>query len=147
MKEAGYIGAGTCEFLVGLDGTISFLEVNTRLQVEHPVSEEITGIDLVREQFRIAAGEELGYDDPEPRHTVVVEVAGKRLEVSLPDRITTNSRSGGRPASAPPSRRSHSSASVSAGASGNALKSPMQATVVKVAVEEGQEVVKGDLVL
>jgi acetyl-CoA/propionyl-CoA carboxylase biotin carboxyl carrier protein len=285
LKEVGYVGAGTCEFLIGADGTISFLEVNTRLQVEHPVSEEITGIDLVREQFRIAAGEELGYDDPEPRghsfefringedpgrgflpqpgpihvfktfggpgirldsgvtagdsvsgafdsmlakiivtgrdraealersrraleefevsglptvipfhrkvvsdpaftaedgefgvftrwietefvndipawdgepaapeepeprHTVVVEVAGKRLEVSLPDRITTNSRSGGRPASAPPSRRSHSSASVSAGASGNALKSPLQATVVKVAVEEGQEVVKGDLVL
>ena len=92
-------------------------------------------------------GEPAAPEEPEPRHTVVVEVAGKRLEVSLPDRITTNSRSGGRPASAPPSRRSHSSASVSAGASGNALKSPMQATVVKVAVEEGQEVVKGDLVL
>jgi acetyl-CoA/propionyl-CoA carboxylase biotin carboxyl carrier protein len=65
LKEAGYVGAGTCEFLVALDGTISFLEVNTRLQVEHPVSEEVTGIDLVREMFRIAAGEELGYDDPE----------------------------------------------------------------------------------
>ena len=65
LKEAGYVGAGTCEFLVGTDGTISFLEVNTRLQVEHPVSEEVTGIDLVREMFRIAAGEELGYDDPE----------------------------------------------------------------------------------
>jgi len=67
LKEAGYVGAGTCEFLVALDGTISFLEVNTRLQVEHPVSEEVTGIDLVREMFRIAAGEELGYDDPEIR--------------------------------------------------------------------------------
>ena len=65
LREAGYVGAGTCEFLVGQDGTISFLEVNTRLQVEHPVSEEVTGIDLVREMFRIAAGEELGYDDPE----------------------------------------------------------------------------------
>jgi acetyl-CoA/propionyl-CoA carboxylase biotin carboxyl carrier protein len=64
LKEAQYVGAGTCEFLVGQDGTISFLEVNTRLQVEHPVSEEVTGIDLVREMFRIAAGEELGYDDP-----------------------------------------------------------------------------------
>ncbi|MEI2669798.1 MAG: biotin carboxylase N-terminal domain-containing protein [Marmoricola sp.] len=64
LREAGYVGAGTCEFLVGQDGTISFLEVNTRLQVEHPVSEEVTGIDLVREMFRIAAGEELGYDDP-----------------------------------------------------------------------------------
>ncbi len=67
LREAGYVGAGTCEFLVARDGTISFLEVNTRLQVEHPVSEEVTGLDLVREMFRIAAGEELGYDDPEIR--------------------------------------------------------------------------------
>jgi acetyl-CoA/propionyl-CoA carboxylase biotin carboxyl carrier protein len=65
LREAGYVGAGTCEFLVAKDGTVSFLEVNTRLQVEHCVSEEVTGIDLVREMFRIAAGEELGYDDPE----------------------------------------------------------------------------------
>nr|WP_238176595.1 biotin carboxylase N-terminal domain-containing protein [Kribbella albertanoniae] len=64
LREAGYVGAGTCEFLVGQDGLISFLEVNTRLQVEHPVSEEVTGLDLVREMFRIANGEELGYDDP-----------------------------------------------------------------------------------
>ena len=67
LKEAGYVGAGTCEFLVAADGTISFLEVNTRLQVEHCVSEEVTGIDRVREMFRIAAGEELGYGDPEVR--------------------------------------------------------------------------------
>ena len=67
LKEAGYVGAGTCEFLVGQDGTISFLEVNTRLQVEHPVSEEVAGLDLVREMFRIADGEELGYGDPELR--------------------------------------------------------------------------------
>ncbi|RAY12180.1 acetyl-/propionyl-CoA carboxylase subunit alpha [Actinomadura craniellae] len=67
LKEAGYVGAGTCEFLVGQDGTISFLEVNTRLQVEHPVTEEVAGVDLVREMFRIAAGEEIGYGDPELR--------------------------------------------------------------------------------
>ncbi|QGU26286.1 acetyl/propionyl/methylcrotonyl-CoA carboxylase subunit alpha [Microbacterium oryzae] len=285
LREVGYTGAGTCEFLVGADGTISFLEVNTRLQVEHPVSEEVTGIDLVREQFRIAAGGTLDYDDPAPqghsfefringedpgrgflpqpgpihvfktfggpgirldsgvtagdevsgafdsllakiivtgrtreealersrraldefevagmptvlpfhrkvvrdpaftaesgefgvytrwietefvndipawdgelespraaegRHSVVVEVNGKRLEVSLPDRVVTTPTAVGRPAAAPSSRRSHSGGAATAGASGDALKSPMQATVVKVAVEEGQQVVKGDLVV
>jgi acetyl-CoA/propionyl-CoA carboxylase biotin carboxyl carrier protein len=284
LREVGYVGAGTCEFLIGADGTISFLEVNTRLQVEHPVSEEVTGIDLVREQFRIAEGEEIGYDDPiadghsiefringedpgrnflpqpgpihifktfggpglrldsgvtagdivsgafdsllakiivtgrnraealersrraldefevaglptvlpfhrkvvrdpaftaedgrfgvytrwietefvndipawdgeleapkpaENRHTVVVEVAGKRLEVSLPDRVMAPAGTAGRPAAVPPSRRSHAQ-TVVAGASGDAVKAPMQATIVKVAVEEGQEVVKGDLVV
>ncbi|HEY5820816.1 MAG TPA: biotin carboxylase N-terminal domain-containing protein [Propionibacteriaceae bacterium] len=71
LTEAGYVGAGTCEFLVGQDGTISFLEVNTRLQVEHPVSEEVTGLDLVREMFRIAEGEAIGYDDPVvSRHSI-----------------------------------------------------------------------------
>lgn len=92
MKEAGYIGAGTCEFLVGLDGTISFLEVNTRLQVEHPVSEEITGIDLVREQFRIAMGEHLGYEDPIIRgHSMEFRINGEdpgRSFLPAPGRIT-----------------------------------------------------------
>jgi len=78
-QEAGYSGAGTVEFLVGQDGTISFLEVNTRLQVEHPVSEETTGIDLVREQFRIAAGEKLRFDaDPVPRgHSIEFRINGE----------------------------------------------------------------------
>ncbi|CAB4867866.1 unannotated protein [freshwater metagenome] len=92
MKEAGYIGAGTCEFLVGNDGTISFLEVNTRLQVEHPVSEEITGIDLVREQFRIAVGEPLGFDDPVIRgHSLEFRINGEdpgRSFLPAPGRIT-----------------------------------------------------------
>ncbi len=284
LREAGYVGAGTCEFLVGQDGTISFLEVNTRLQVEHCVSEEVTGIDLVREQFRLAEGGLLEDRDPAPvghsiefringedpgrgflpqpgrihvfktfggpgirldsgvtagdavsgafdsllgkiivtgrdraealsrarraldefevagmptvlpfhrkvvrdpaftaedgrfgvftrwietefdndiapwdgeddipaagdsRHTVVVEVAGKRLEVSLPDRIVAAPAKVGRPAAVPPSRRTHAP-TVVAGASGDAVTSPMQATVVKVAVAEGQQVVKGDLVV
>lgn len=78
IKAAGYVGAGTCEFLVGQDGTISFLEVNTRLQVEHPVTEEVSGIDLVREQFRIADGEELGYDDPPLRgHSIEFRINGE----------------------------------------------------------------------
>jgi acetyl-CoA/propionyl-CoA carboxylase, biotin carboxylase, biotin carboxyl carrier protein len=75
LREAGYTGAGTCEFLVGQDGTVSFLEVNTRLQVEHPVSEEVTGIDLVREMFRIADGQPLDYPDPAPRgHSIEFRV-------------------------------------------------------------------------
>ena len=78
MKKAGYIGAGTCEFLIGSDGTISFLEVNTRLQVEHPVSEEVTGIDLVREQFRIADGEKINPVDPIIRgHSIEFRINGE----------------------------------------------------------------------
>ena len=78
MKLAGYVGAGTCEFLIGSDGTISFLEVNTRLQVEHPVSEEVTGIDLVREQFRIADGEAISPIDPVIRgHSIEFRINGE----------------------------------------------------------------------
>ena len=92
MQEVGYVGAGTCEFLIGADGTISFLEVNTRLQVEHTVSEEVTGIDLVRQQFRIAMGEELGFDDPEIRaHSFEFRINGEdpgRSFLPAPGRIT-----------------------------------------------------------
>lgn len=285
LKDVGYVGAGTCEFLIGKDGTISFLEVNTRLQVEHTVSEEITGIDLVREQFRIAEGGLIDYADPEAlghsfefringedpgrgflpqpgpihqfktfggpgvrldsgvtagdeisgafdsligklivtgknrqealersrraldefqvsgmptvlpfhrkivrdpafvaadghfgvytrwietefvndiepwdgelaapsapaaRNTVVVEVQGKRLEVSLPESVLPAQGSAARRSATPPPRRGAGAASGGARATGDSVTSPMQATVVKLAVEEGQKVVKGDLVL
>ncbi|GAA3461297.1 acetyl/propionyl/methylcrotonyl-CoA carboxylase subunit alpha [Saccharothrix longispora] len=93
-KEAGYHGAGTVEYLVAVDGTISFLEVNTRLQVEHPVSEETAGIDLVREQFRIAAGEPLRFtDDPTPRgHSIEFRINGEdagRNFLPAPGTVTT----------------------------------------------------------
>ncbi|MEV6397726.1 biotin carboxylase N-terminal domain-containing protein [Streptomyces sp. NPDC051907] len=281
LKEAGYVGAGTVEFLVGTDGTISFLEVNTRLQVEHPVTEEVTGIDLVREMFRIADGEALGYDDPpvrghsfefringedpgrgflpapgtvtafnpptgpgvrldagvetgsvigpawdsllaklvvtgatrqqalqraaralaefdvqgmataipfhravvadpaftaDPfqvhtrwietefvndikpfavpgqededeagRETIVVEVGGKRLEVSLPSSLGMTLARTGLAAGAKPKRRAAKKSGPAA--SGDTLASPMQGTIVKVAVEEGQQVNEGDLVV
>ena len=284
VKEAGYYGAGTCEFLVGIDGTISFLEVNTRLQVEHPVSEEVSGIDLVREQFRIAAGEELGYDDPplrghsiefringedpgrnflpapgaltvfdppsgpgvrldsgfragdviggnfdsllaklivtgnsreqalersrralaefqidgmptaltfhrvvvddpafappegepftvytswietdfdnkiepyggapgelsepEARESVTVEVGGRRLEVSLPAGFAVGGGGGATKKAAP--RKAGGKKAGPGGASGDTVTAPMQGTVVKIAVEEGQEVAAGDLVV
>ena len=93
LREANYQGAGTCEFLVGQDGTISFLEVNTRLQVEHPVSEEVSGLDLVREQFRIARGEALGYEDPEIRgHSFEFRINGEdagRNFMPSPGTLTT----------------------------------------------------------
>ncbi|QIQ02997.1 acetyl/propionyl/methylcrotonyl-CoA carboxylase subunit alpha [Streptomyces liangshanensis] len=281
LKEAGYVGAGTVEFLVGADGTISFLEVNTRLQVEHPVTEEVTGIDLVREMFRIADGEELGYGDPavrghsfefringedpgrgflpapgtvttfapptgpgvrldagvesgsvigpawdsllaklvitgatreqalqraaralaefdvqgmataipfhravvadpaftaDPftihtrwietefvntippfavpsdgdedesgRETIVVEVGGKRLEVSLPTSLGMTLARTGLAAGARPKRRATKKSGPAA--SGDSLASPMQGTIVKVAVEEGQEVKEGELIV
>ncbi|MEU7701752.1 acetyl/propionyl/methylcrotonyl-CoA carboxylase subunit alpha [Streptomyces sp. NPDC015492] len=282
LKEAGYVGAGTVEFLVAADGTISFLEVNTRLQVEHPVTEEVSGIDLVREMFRIADGEELGYDDPairghsfefringedpgrgflpapgtvtlfdppsgpgvrldagvesgsvigpawdsllaklivtgatreqalqraaralaefkvegmataipfhqavvvdpaftaDPfqvhtrwietefvneikpfapagadadedesgRETIVVEVGGKRLEVSLPSSLGMTLARTGLAAGAKPKRRAAKKSGPAA--SGDTLASPMQGTIVKIAVEEGQEVKEGDLIV
>jgi acetyl-CoA/propionyl-CoA carboxylase biotin carboxyl carrier protein len=99
LREAGYRGAGTCEFLVGQDGTISFLEVNTRLQVEHPVTEQVTGIDLVREMFRIAAGEPLGYDDPVVHGHAIefrinAEDAGRNF-IPAPGTVTTWQPPGG----------------------------------------------------
>ncbi|BDZ61774.1 hypothetical protein Lsed01_00426 [Demequina sediminis] len=93
LTEAGYLGAGTCEFLVGIDGTISFLEVNTRLQVEHPVTEEVTGIDLVLEQFRIAAGGSIAHLAPEVRgHSIEFRINGEDPAngfMPAPGRLTT----------------------------------------------------------
>ncbi len=93
LREAGYVGAATCEFLVGADGTVSFLEVNTRLQVEHPVTEEISGVDLVREQLRIAAGEPLGYDEVATRgHSIEFRINGEDPAANFlpaPGRIST----------------------------------------------------------
>jgi acetyl-CoA/propionyl-CoA carboxylase, biotin carboxylase, biotin carboxyl carrier protein len=99
-REAGYWGAGTVEYLVGLDGTISFLEVNTRLQVEHPVTEETTGIDLVREQFRVAEGETLRFteDPPAVGHAFEFRINGEdpgRGFLPAPGTVTTYVEPGG----------------------------------------------------
>src|SRR5699024_7060202 len=99
LAEAGYVGAGTCEFLVGTDGTISFLEVNTRLQVEHPVTEEITGIDLVREMLPMRAGEQLDTTGAEVRggyfgFRYIAENAGRNF-MPAPGTITEFSIRGG----------------------------------------------------
>jgi acetyl-CoA carboxylase biotin carboxylase subunit len=83
-RAAGYVNAGTCEFLLARDGSFYFLEMNTRLQVEHPVTEYVTGIDLVQWQIRIAAGERLDVPD-------VVEPAGWAIEC----RITSESSAHG----------------------------------------------------
>jgi acetyl-CoA/propionyl-CoA carboxylase biotin carboxyl carrier protein len=92
-EKAGYLSAGTVEFLVGQDGTISFLEVNTRLQVEHPVTEEVAGLDLVLEQFRIADGQRLDYDTPTPRgHAFEFRINGEdpgRGFLPAPGTVTT----------------------------------------------------------
>ncbi|GAC1608370.1 MAG: biotin carboxylase N-terminal domain-containing protein [Mycobacteriales bacterium] len=93
IREAEYVGAGTCEFLVAQDGLISFLEVNTRLQVEHPVTEEVAGVDLVREQFRIAEGLALTMTDPAPRgHSFEFRINGEdpgRGFLPAPGTVTT----------------------------------------------------------
>jgi acetyl-CoA/propionyl-CoA/long-chain acyl-CoA carboxylase, biotin carboxylase, biotin carboxyl carrier protein len=93
LREAGYVGAGTCEFLVAQDGTVSFLEVNTRLQVEHPVTEEVSGIDLVREMFRIADGQALSFGDPQLRgHSIEFRINAEdpgRGFLPAPGTITT----------------------------------------------------------
>lgn len=92
-REAGYHGVGTVEYLVGADGLITFLEVNTRLQVEHPVTEQVTGLDLVREQFRIAEGAPLRITkDPEIRgHAIEFRINGEdpvNNFMPMPGRIT-----------------------------------------------------------
>jgi acetyl-CoA/propionyl-CoA carboxylase biotin carboxyl carrier protein len=93
LREAGYVGAGTCEFLVGQDGTVSFLEVNTRLQVEHPVTEEVSGIDLVLEMFKIADGQALSFGDPPLRgHSIEFRINAEdpgRNFLPAPGTLTT----------------------------------------------------------
>ena len=151
IREAKYVGAGTCEFLVGADGLISFLEVNTRLQVEHPVTEEVTGVDLVREQFRIAEGEALSFTDPAPRgHSFEFRINGEdpgRGFLPAPGAVTTLRRRRAAPAcaSTPASSPARSSAAPSTRCSPSSSSPgrPAQEALERSAARPGRDAGRG----